>query len=188
MHIKSRRLGASIRMLAFLTVIGGAAAAPLAQPRSGPPDGPGPRVRGEGAVTPADIQRLFDAYVVMQSQEAVGVGEEQYPRFLTRLRALQDARRRGQVERTRIMLELRRLTRDQETPPDEAAIKAQLKALDEAETRSSSEIKVARDALDQVMDLRQQARFRLFEEQMERRKVELLMRARQSTLRQRDRF
>ena len=176
MHIKSRRLGASIRMLAFLTVIGGAAAAPLAQPRSGPPDGPGPRVRGEGAVTPAEIQRLFDAYVVMQSQEAVGVGEEQYPRFLTRLRALQDARRRGQVERTRIMLELRRLTRDQETPPDEA------------ETRSSSEIKVARDALDQVMDLRQQARFRLFEEQMERRKVELLMRARQSTLRQRDRF
>ena len=33
--------------------------------------------------------------------------------------------------------------------------------------------------VDQVLDVRQQARFRLFEEQMERRKVDLLMRARQ---------
>ncbi len=40
-----------------------------------------------------------------------------------------------------------------------------------------------RDALtgvDEVLDVRQQLRFRLFEEQMERRKVELLMRARQN--------
>ena len=40
-----------------------------------------------------------------------------------------------------------------------------------------------RDALagiDQVLDVRQQVRFRLFEEQMERRKVDLLMRARQA--------
>jgi len=31
-----------------------------------------------------------------------------------------------------------------------------------------------------VLDLRQQVRFRIFEEQMERRKVDLLMRARQA--------
>ena len=36
----------------------------------------------------------------------------------------------------------------------------------------------AMEGLNQVLDLRQQARFRVFEEQMERRKVELLMRAR----------
>ena len=36
------------------------------------------------------------------------------------------------------------------------------------------------EAVDQVLDLRQQARFRVFEEQMERRKVELLLRARQA--------
>jgi hypothetical protein len=34
------------------------------------------------------------------------------------------------------------------------------------------------EALNQVLDVRQQARFRVFEEQMERRKMELLMRAR----------
>jgi hypothetical protein len=36
------------------------------------------------------------------------------------------------------------------------------------------------DGLNQVLDTRQQARFRLLEEQMERRKLELLMRARQA--------
>jgi hypothetical protein len=34
-----------------------------------------------------------------------------------------------------------------------------------------------------VLDVRQQARFRLFEEQIERRKVDLLMRARQGARR-----
>ena len=34
-------------------------------------------------------------------------------------------------------------------------------------------------ALDEVLDVRQQARFRVLEEQIERRKIELLMRARQ---------
>ena len=38
----------------------------------------------------------------------------------------------------------------------------------------------ALDALDQTLDLRQQARFRVFEEQMERRKLELVTRARQA--------
>ena len=67
-----------IRMIApvaFLTLMLGVAPTLRAQPRTGPPDAPGPRAKREGAVTPAEIQRLFDAYVVMQSQEAVGVGE-----------------------------------------------------------------------------------------------------------------
>jgi hypothetical protein len=36
-----------------------------------------------------------------------------------------------------------------------------------------------------VLDVRQQARFRVVEEQLERRKLELLMRARQTRLQQR---
>lgn len=187
MHVVSRRsVGRAVVLAALLTGIPALAA--YAQPRAGAPGAPPPRMRGEGGVAPVEIQRLFDAYVVMQSQEAVGVAEEQYPRFLTRLRVLQDVRRRGQVERARVLLELRRLTRDGDAPPDESAIRAQLKALDDAALRAGTETRLALEALDQVMDVRQQARFRLFEEQMERRKVELLMRARQSTRNPRDRF
>ena len=38
----------------------------------------------------------------------------------------------------------------------------------------------AMNGIDEVLDTRQRIRFRIFEEQMERRKVDLLMRARQS--------
>jgi hypothetical protein len=38
-------------------------------------------------------------------------------------------------------------------------------------------------ALDEILDVRQQARFRLLEEQLERRKIDLLQRARQGAAR-----
>ena len=63
--------------------------------------------------------------------------------------------------------------------PDEAQIKEQLNALQELEARAASDLKKAYEAIDQVLDIRQQGKFRVFEEQMERRKLELVMRARQ---------
>ena len=46
------------------------------------------------------------------------------------------------------------------------------------------EIQQQRTAIDQVLNPYQQARFRIFEETMEQRKIELLMRARQGRGRQ----
>ena len=51
--------------------------------------------------------------------------------------------------------------------------------LQEIESRTAAELRKAYTDLDEVLDVRQQARFRVFEEQVERRKIELLMRARQ---------
>ena len=48
------------------------------------------------------------------------------------------------------------------------------------DARSAADIKKAYDAIDQILDLRQQAKFRVFEENMERRKLELVTRARQA--------
>jgi len=158
-------------------VVALATAAPLdaaqARPRGGPESGP----PAEDSVSPAEIQRLFDAYVVMQAQQALELSDEQFPRFLARVKALQEARRRGQMQRNRMLQELRRLS--QTTGQDEA-LRTQLKALNDLDARVGTEIRQAQDGVDQVLDLRQQARFRLFEEQMERRKVDLLMRARQA--------
>jgi len=62
---------------------------------------------------------------------------------------------------------------------DDAQIKERLNALQELEARSAADLKKAYDAIDQLLDIRQQAKFRVFEELMERRKLELVMRARQ---------
>ena len=49
----------------------------------------------EGLVTPAEIQRMFDSYALMQAQEQLQISEDQFPQFLTRFKALQDVRRRA---------------------------------------------------------------------------------------------
>jgi ketosteroid isomerase-like protein len=133
--------------------------------------------RAQGGVTPAEVQRLFEAYETMQAQDVLHLTDAQYPTFLPRMKALQEARRRGTAARARIVANLNRLTAP-DAQGDESQIRAELKALDEAEARTTDEVRQAMDGLNQVLDLRQQARFRVFEEQMERRKVELLMRAR----------
>lgn len=129
-------------------------------------------------VSPAEIQRMFDAYALMQAQEQLQIGDEQFARFLTRYKALLDARRKSLQERMRVVNEMRRLLNNLQA--DEAALRDQLKALQDVEQRAAAEEKKAYEAIDQVLDLRQQAKFRVFEEVMERRKLELVARARQA--------
>jgi hypothetical protein len=132
-------------------------------------------------MTPPEIQRLFDAYLVMEAQQALTLSDQQYPQFLTRLKALQETRRRNQQQRNQLMMELQRLTSPRAAVrADEAMLKERLNALQELESRSAAELRRAYAALDEVLEVRQQARFRVFEEQIERRKLELLMRARQN--------
>ena len=50
----------------------------------------------------------------------------------------------------------------------------------DVDARMASEVRDAMAGIDDVLDTRQRIRFRVFEEQMERRKFDLLMRARQA--------
>ncbi len=126
------------------------------------------------------IQRMFDAYALLQAQERLHISDEQFPPFLGRFKALQEARRRSLVERSRIVMDLRRLLdAGAAGAGEDAALKERLTALQDVEGRSSAEIRTAYEAVDQVLDLRQRAQFRVFEELMERRKLDLVTRARQ---------
>ena len=174
MRVDLKRLGA-ITLLALL-----AAGPALAQParargRAGLPDAAAGDAPG---VSPAEIQRMFDSYALMQAQEQLKIADDKFPQFLARFKALQDTRRRSLQERFRIVQELRRLSNDAQS--DEAQIKDRLKSLDDLDTRTQGELAKAYDAINQVLDLRQQAKFRVFEENMERRKLELVTRARQA--------
>ena len=57
-------------------------------------------------MSPGEIQKLFDAYLVMEAHEALALTDEQYPQFLTRLRTLQETRRRNQQERVQLIKHL----------------------------------------------------------------------------------
>lgn len=139
--------------------------------------GRGPTIE-QGGVAPAELQQMFDAYALLQAQEQLKLGDDQYARFLPRFKVLQDARRQAMQDRVRILQDVRQVLN--QSQPDEAQLKDRLKALRDLESRSAADIRKAHDALDQVLDVRQQATFRVFEETMERRKVELVTRARQA--------
>ncbi len=125
----------------------------------------------------AELQRLFDAYMVMQAQDALQLDDAQFGQFLPKLKALQDTRRRNEQARNRLVAELGRLTAPSASA-DEAAVRNRLRELQELEGRSAADLRRAYDTVDQVLDVRRQARFRVFEQNMERRKLQLMLRAR----------
>jgi hypothetical protein len=130
------------------------------------------------AVSPVELQRMFDAYSIVQAQEFLKIGDDQYVKFLPRFKTLLDTRRQTLQQRTRVLNVVRRLLMDAQ--PDEAMLRDALKQLQEIDSRGEADARKAYEAIDQVLDLRQQAKFRVFEEQMERRKLELVTRARQA--------
>jgi hypothetical protein len=75
---------------------------------------------------------------------------------------------------------MRKLTNPQTGSNDEATLADRLKALHDEEDKAAADVRAAYAAVDETLDVRQQARFRLFEDRMEQQKLELLMRARQN--------
>jgi hypothetical protein len=162
----------------------GIPAAGAAQEARGVAGQPRTNNRAAGQLTPAEVVGMLDAWAVVQAQEALQLTDAQYGPFVTRLKKLQETRRRNQQARNQILQELRQLAPVQGTGPyDDNAIRDRLRSLREHDDRAAAELRRAYDGLDEVIDVPQQARFRIFEEQIERRKLDLLMRARQGARR-----
>ena len=81
----------------------------------------------------------------------------------------------------RLLNQLGRLARD--AAPDEAALRDHLRTLDEHDASSAIEVRTASDAVSALLTPLQQARFRILEAQLERRKLDLMTRARQGNRR-----
>lgn len=164
-------------ILAILLALPTALAAAQEPPPPGRGAGPAP---DPGLTTRESIQlaNALDQFALVQARRALQLDEDQYARFVPRLRALQQARRRNFQARMRLLQDLRRTVGPRAAPADEAAIAGKVQALKEQDERAAREIREATEAIDQVLDPRQQARFRLFEENIEARKLELLLNAR----------
>lgn len=144
------------------------------QRQAAPPTQDGP------ALAPGEVQQLFDGYAVVQAQDFLGLTEAQFGPFVPKFRAFQEMRRRSLRERARLIQELNRMTNPRAPQAPENGLRERLRALRELEDRTATQLQQARDAIDDTLDFRQQARFRVFEEHIEQRKLQLLMQARQA--------
>ena len=143
-----------------------AARGPRAQPQRPalPPIG-----RGMNAI---QLQQHLDALALTQAREHLKLDDEQFGAFAPKLLRLQTVRRRMMQERRRTMVELNQLLSAQ-TPSDDA-IATKVRAFDDTNRRGAEELVKAFQELDGVLSPWQRGRFRVLEEQMERRKLELL--------------
>ena len=148
-----------------------------AQGRTGAP-GRGRAADAERPLGPLEVIDMLDAYALVQAQRALELNDNQYGEFVSRLRKLQQVRRTHMQARNRLVNELRQLTRPEVQQVDEAAVRDRLRQLREHDERMAADLRKAHETLDEILDVRQQARFRIFEENLERRKLDLLMRAR----------
>lgn len=181
----SRRLW-SIGLAVALAMSGATALAQSPTPREQqtPPPARGGRAGGGGRaalpavtanMTPGEVQTLIDGYALVQSTKELQLTAEQEPGFIARLRKLQNLRRQHQIERRKLLNELSGLLQGQgsDTSKDEAIV-AHVKALDDLQQRAATEVQQAYQAIDAVLTPWQRGRYRMFEEQLERRKVEWL--------------
>ncbi len=158
-----RSMARTVVMAVTLLLVGGSAGAQRA-PQIGPD------------FSPAEIQQLFDAFVLVQAQDALSLTDAQFAPFVSSLKRLQDVRRRNQQQEQRQLRTLEQLaTRDDASDRE---LETRLQALDEHRTRATASVRAAYADVDAVLDVRQRIRFRTFELRMERRQMELLMRAR----------
>ena len=97
----------------------------------------------QDGVSPGEIQRLFDAYVIMQAQQELELSDEQYPKFLAKVKALQAVRQKGLADRARVLQDLRRLDNAQSL--DENQARTQLRALADIEARTANEVLAVRN-------------------------------------------
>ena len=134
-----------------------------------------------GDLTPTEVQQLFDAFELVRAQEMLDLSDEQYPQFVLKLKGLQDARRRGQPRRVRMLRELQQLANQDRS--DDGELEKRLDELNVLDREAVEARAAAYEEIDDLLDLRQRVRFRMFEQAMERRRLDLLMRARRPQMR-----
>ncbi len=133
---------------------------------------------GPNNISPADVQAMFEAMTVMEAERFVMLTPDQFPTFVQRLKRLQEARGQHFRRHNRALAELRGMANPQNGRADDATIEAKLKELDAIEVESQAAMNKAMEGIDQLLSPRQRARFRLLEENIEKKKLDFLTRVR----------
>lgn len=143
----------------------------------------GQRREGRGAVDaptglrPDEVQQIVDGWEIATAEKMLELTDQQYVPFLQQLRKLQNGRRQQFMQRQRMLNALRQAINQQQPSLDDAALDTRVKQFDDFERKQQQEIQSLQSAIDAVLTPRQRARFRVLQEQMERRKLEVLSRA-----------
>ena len=158
----------------------GAQALPPGSDQGGAGRGPGRgRAQALQSLSNEEVYDLLDAFVMRRAQAVLQLDDEQYASFFQRMTRLQTLQREHRRQRMRMLNDLRQIAGPRGRGDlNDAAVLEKVQALDDLDAARAEDERQALAAIDEVLDARQRAQFRVFLENIERQKLELLMRAR----------
>jgi hypothetical protein len=123
-----------------------------------------------------EAARLVDAYVIANIQESLGLDDDQYARVIPFVNKLQKARREYHRERGTTLRQMRQLLRS--GAATESQLREAVASLKTLEVEGPARIRERADELDAILSPVQQAKYRVFEMEVERRMRDLMRRGR----------
>jgi Spy/CpxP family protein refolding chaperone len=120
--------------------------------------------------------RMVDAYVIANIQESLDLDDDQYARIIPLVSKLQKTRRDFLLERGQALRRMRRLLSS--GTATEREVEEALKAYNALDAEGPKRIRAQLSALDAALTPLQQAKYRVFELEVEQRMRELMRRSR----------
>lgn len=132
----------------------------------------------QGAERPnrEELQGMMEAYVLSKLQDALELTDEQFGRMVVAQKKLSDVRREHRRRRGEALRDLREILRRPDTSEDE--IQPILDELEELRADFQEEEKARYRDIDAILDIRQRARYRILEVELQRRLQQLIRRVR----------
>jgi len=162
-----------MKMLRVLVILSLAATTALP---AGAQDGPRSRRFGDRQGRRDEIFKMVDAYIAMNLEEALGLTPAEFARVLPLVKALQADRRRFLERRRETVAEMRRAF--QSGAATETQIAGLMKELRAVESEEVTLLVKDRNALDDALNVVQQAKYRVLEMEIEQKIRDLARRPR----------
>jgi hypothetical protein len=114
-----------------------------------------------------DVEGLMEAYVISKLQEALELSDQQFAEMVVVQKKMSEHRRNFRRERQEALGQLREILRSPNGPDDEIA--SLLKRLYDLQEKHNSQQRADYEAVDKILDVRQRARYRLLEQEIQAR-------------------
>jgi len=125
-----------------------------------------------------EVDGMIDAYILSKLQDALILSDEQFGRMVVAQKKMQDARRAYRRERNEVLRQMRQALRREDS--GETDLPPLLSRLDERHQSFLEEERARYRDIDAILDVRQRARYRILEGEIQRRLQQLIRQSREA--------
>lgn len=124
-----------------------------------------------------EVDGMIDAYILSKLQDALVLSDEEFGRMVVAQKKMQDARRSYRRERNEVLRQMRQALRREDA--GEPELSPLLSRLDELHQGFLEEERARYRDIDTILDVRQRARYRILEGEIQRRLQQLIRQSRE---------